>query len=117
MTENLKEALSYTVELAGKENKIIRSGTGKEYFDGNEYSLQELNPRKYAPILELQTLKSLVDYLKSDNDLIGSHKINKLANLALFEADGGKWKLEAVENIANYLKNELASNEKITILA
>lgn len=75
MTENLKEALSYTVELAGKENKIIRSGTGKEYFDGNEYSLQELNPRKYAPILELQTLKSLVDYLKSDNDLIGSHKL------------------------------------------
>ena len=32
MTENLKEALSYTVELAGKENKIIRSKTGKEYF-------------------------------------------------------------------------------------
>lgn len=44
-------------------------------------------------------------------------RINKLANLALFEADGGKWKLEAVESIANYLKNELASNEKITILA
>ena len=75
MTENLKEALSYTVELASKENKIIRSRTGKEYFDGNEYSLQELNPRKYAPILELQTLKSLVDYLKSDNDLIDSRKL------------------------------------------
>ena len=44
-------------------------------------------------------------------------RINKLANLALFEADGGKWKLEAVERIANYLKNELASNKKITILA
>ena len=44
-------------------------------------------------------------------------RINKLANLALFEADGGKWKLEAVESIANYLKNELASNKKITILA
>lgn len=44
-------------------------------------------------------------------------RINKLANLALFEADGGKWKLEAVESIANYLKNELANNKKITILA
>ena len=44
-------------------------------------------------------------------------RINKSANLALFEADGGKWKLEAVERIANYLKNELASNKKITILA
>ena len=75
MTENLKEALSYTVELAGKENKIIRSETGKEYFDSNEYDLQELNPRKYAPILELQTLKSLVDYLKSDNDFISDRKL------------------------------------------
>ena len=245
MTENIKDALSYAVELAGKENKIICSETGKEYFDSNEYDLQELNPRKYAPILELQTLKSLVDYLKSDNDFISDRKIvvvvdscqkvsvydqvdfengkrpqlvsvkaivpfipfsnwcnqeefnimlqsmfisdadrnlvldfashlkiekgadaqdngitqtvtvrngvaslaqaktpnpvtlrpyrtfneveqpasqfvfriNKLANLALFEADGGKWKLEAVESIANYLKNELASNKKITILA
>lgn len=245
MTENLKEALSYTVELAGKENKIIRSGTGKEYFDGNKYSLQELNPRKYAPILELQTLKSLVDYLKSDNDFINGRKlvvvvdsfhrvsvydqvdfengkrpqlvsvkatvpvipfsnwrdqeefnimlqsmfindadrnlvldfashlkiekgaeaqdngvtqtvtvrdgvaslaqaktpnpvtlrpyrtfneveqpasqfvfrVNKSANLALFEADGGKWKLDAVKNISDYLKTELANNDRITILA
>lgn len=245
MTENIKDALSYAVELAGKENKIIRSETGKEYFDSDEYNLQELNPRKYAPILELQTLKSLVDYLKSDNDFISDRKIvvvvdsyqkvsvydqvdfengkrpqlvsvkatvpvipfsnwcnqeefnimlqsmfisdadrnlvldfashlkiekgaeaqdngvtqtvtvrdgvaslaqaktpnpvtlrpyrtfneveqpasqfvfrvNKSANLALFEADGGKWKLDAVKNISDYLKTELANNDKITILA
>ena len=245
MTENIKDALSYAVELAGKENKIIRSETGKEYFDSNEYNLQELNPRKYAPILELQTLKSLVDYLKSDNDFISARKlvvvvdsfhrvsvydqvdfengkrpqlvsvkatvpvipfsnwrdqeefnimlqsmfindadrnlvldfashlkiekgaeaqdngvtqtvtvrdgvaslaqaktpnpvtlrpyrtfneveqpasrfvfrVNKSANLALFEADGGKWKLDAVKNISDYLKTELANNDKITILA
>lgn len=245
MTENIKDALSYAVELAGKENKIIRSETGKEYFDSNEYNLQELNPRKYAPILELQTLKSLVDYLKSDNDFISGRKlvvvvdsfyrvsvydqvdfengkrpqlvsvkatvpvipfsnwrdqeefnimlqsmfindadrnlvldfashlkiekgaeaqdngvtqtvtvrdgvasltqaktpnpvtlrpyrtfneveqpasqfvfrVNKSANLALFEADGGKWKLDAVKNISDYLKTELANNDRITILA
>ena len=245
MTENIKDALSYAVELAGKENKIIRSETGKEYFDNSEYDLQELNPRKYAPILELQTLKSLVDYLKSDNDLISDRKlvvvvdsfqkvsvydqvdfengkrpqlvsvkasvpvipfsywrdqeefnimlqsmfiddadrnlvldfashlkiekgaevqdngisqmatvrdgvaslaqaktpnpvtlrpyrtfneveqpasqfifrINKSANLALFEADGGKWQLEAISNIASYLTKELAGKDKITILA
>lgn len=33
MTENLKAALSYAVELADKENKIISSSSGKEYFD------------------------------------------------------------------------------------
>lgn len=245
MTENIKDALSFAVELAGKENKIIRSETGKEYFDSNKYDLQELNPRKYAPILELHTLKSLVDYLKSDNDFISDRKlvvvvdssqkvsvydqvdfengkrpqlvsvrasvpvipfsnwrdqeefnimlqsmfindadrnlvldfashlkiekgaevqdngisqmatvrdgvaslaqaktpnpvtlrpyrtfneveqpasqfifrINKSANLALFEADGGKWQLEAISNIASYLTKELAGKDKITILA
>lgn len=245
MTENLKEALSYAVELADKENKIISSSNGKEYFDINKHDFRELRPRKYAPILELQTLKSLVDYLKSDNDFIGgrrlvvvvesyqrvsvydqvdfengkrpqlvsvkatvpvipfsnwrdqeefnimlqsmfindadrnlvldfaSHlkiekgaevqdngisqmatvrdgvaslahaktpnpvtlrpyrtfneveqpasqfvfRVNKSANLALFEADGGKWKLDAVKNISDYLKTELANNDRITILA
>ena len=40
-----------------------------------------------------------------------------MANLALFEADGGKWQLEAIDNIARYLAKELADNNKITILA
>ena len=44
-------------------------------------------------------------------------RINKSANLALFEADGGKWQLEAISNIADYLMKELAGNDKITILA
>ena len=238
MTENLKEALSYAVELAEKENKIISSSNGKEYFDINKHDFRELKPRKYAPTLELQTLKSLVDYLgghrlvvvvesyqkvsvydqvdveygkrpqlvsvkasipvipfsnwcnqeefnimlqsmfinDTDRNLVldfASHlkiekgseaqdngitqtvtvrdgvaslaqaktpnpvtlrpyrtfneveqpasqfvfRVNKLANLALFEADGGKWKLDAVKNISDYLKTELASNDKITILA
>lgn len=245
MTENLKEALSYTVELADRENKIIKSETGREYYDSSRHSLRELQPRQYAPVLNLRTLRSLVDYLKSDNDLINqkrvvvviessqkvsvydqvdfeygqrnqlvcvqaavpripfdnwhdqeefnimlqsmfiddtdrsivldfaSHlkiekgaevqdngvsqiatvrdgvaslaqaktpnpvtlrpyrtfneveqpasqfvfRINKSANLALFEADGGKWQLEAISNIADYLTKELAGNDKITILA
>ena len=44
-------------------------------------------------------------------------RINSMANLALFEADGGKWKLDAINNIAAYLKTELAGKENITILA
>lgn len=36
--------------------------------------------------------------------------------VALFEADGGAWKKEAVRNITDYLKNELKGIENITIL-
>lgn len=245
MTENLKDALSYAVELAEKESKIIESRTGREYYDSNRHSLRELQPRQYAPALNLQTLHSMVDYLKSNNDAINSKqvlvvvespqkvsvyeqvdfengrrnqlvcvqasvpripfdnwhdqeefnimlqsmfiddadrsivldfashlkiekgaevqdngvsqvatvrdgvaslaqaktpnpvtlrpyrtfneveqpasqfifRINKMANLALFEADGGKWRLEAIDNIARYLAKELVDNNKITILA
>ncbi|MBP2621144.1 hypothetical protein ACVRXQ_12005 [Streptococcus panodentis] len=245
MAENIKDALSYAVELADQESKIIKSETGKEYYDSNRHSLCELNPRQYAPVLNLHTLRSLVDYLKSDNDIINSKRvlvvvespqkvsvydqvdfdygrrnqlvyvqaavpripfdnwhdqeefnimlqsmfiddadrsivldfashlkiekgaevqdngvsqmatvrdgvaslskaktpnpvtlrpyrtfneveqpasqfifrINKLADLALFEADGGKWQLEAISNIASYLTKELVGNDKITILA
>ncbi|ANC23624.1 TPA: hypothetical protein ACF4FK_000165 [Streptococcus pyogenes] len=31
--------------------------------------------------------------------------------------DGGKWRLDAINNIANYLKEELADQTNITILA
>ena len=44
-------------------------------------------------------------------------RINKDAELALFEADGGKWKLEAIKNIADYLKTGLEDQDNITILA
>lgn len=225
MAENIKEAL--------------------EYSNADQFNLQEVNPRKVAPMLQLCTLASLIDYLKSDNDAISASKkiivvespkdvtvydqvdweygrrpqlvsvvaytpnirlnqwndqeqfnimlqstfindddrqlvlefasalkiengsdvidngvnqtttvksgvaslakatapnpvtlrpyrtftevaqpssqfvlrINKDAELALFEADGGKWKLEAIKNIADYLKAGLEDQDNITILA
>ncbi|EUJ47264.1 hypothetical protein MCOL2_18454, partial [Listeria fleischmannii FSL S10-1203] len=38
----------------------------------------------------------------------------------LFEADGGAWKNKAIQNVANYLNEQLADevkNEKVTIIA
>lgn len=45
------------------------------------------------------------------------YRINKLGSMALFEADGGKWKLDAIKNIADYLKSKLDEQDNITILA
>lgn len=244
MAENIKEALKYSVELAERGGKTIQVG-GKHYYNANQFNLQEVNPRKVAPMLQLCTLDSLIDYLKSGNDAISASKkiivvespenvavydqvdwdygrrpqlvsvvaytpsirlnqwndqeqfnimlqstfindddrqlvlefasalkiengsdvidngvnqtttvksgvaslakatapnpvtlrpyrtftevaqpssqfvlrINKGAELALFEADGGKWKLEAIKNIADYLKTGLKGQDNITILA
>lgn len=244
MTENIKEALEYSVELAERTGKVIQVGD-KHYYNANQFDLLEVNPREIAPTLQLCTLDSLIDYLKSDNDAISASKkiivvespkdvtvydqvdweygrrpqlvsvvaytpdiqlnqwnsqeqfnimlqsafideddrqvvlefasalkvengadivdnginqtttvksgvaslakatapnpvtlrpyrtftevaqpssqfvlrINKDAELALFEADGGKWKLEAIKNIADYLKAGLEDQDNITILA
>ncbi|NQK92942.1 hypothetical protein HO498_01330 [Streptococcus suis] len=45
------------------------------------------------------------------------YRIDKAGYMALFEADGGKWKLDAINNIATYLKSKLGEQANITILA
>ncbi|MGT2914586.1 hypothetical protein I6J14_04410 [Streptococcus dysgalactiae] len=244
MSENIKEALEYAVKIANKMPETIIGNDGKEYYDRNKYSLVELKTKYYPKTLNLNTLDSLIDYLKSDMNNINSKRlmvivegprevivceeddddlnrnvlvtveaiipnvqfgrydspsdfnislqslfvnaddrntviefasalkiengseivddgigqtatikqgvaslakakapnpvtlrpyrtfseveqpssefifrINQLANMALFEADGGKWRLDAINNIANYLKEELADQTNITILA
>ena len=243
MSENIKEAIAYGVELASRDEKVI-TVDGKHYYDSSKASLVELEPKPYPDTLELCTLDSLVDYLKSnfnemnsrrlmvlvesptqvsvyeeyDVNAISAHlisvearvpgiqydyymsstdfnvylqskfedtddrdvvlnfasalkidngseivdngvsqtttvktgvanlakakapnpvtlrpyrtfaeveqpasqfvfRIDKNAEMALFRADGGKWRLEAINNIANYLKEQLAEQENITILA
>lgn len=245
MTDNIKEALQYSVELAGKEDKIIVDKDGKQWYDSNKFNLRELEEdKRYPSKLHLTTLKSLVDYIKSglnglleqklivvvdnprevyvytenderekrttlinceavvpsfsfdsyydtenfnialqsrfvdvdDRQLIIDYaskiviengadieddgvsqvttikngvaskgkakapnpvtlapyrtfnevtqpsskfvfRIDKSGNLALFEADGGAWRLDAVNNVANYLKQEFADIDTVTVLA
>ncbi|GAA5361356.1 hypothetical protein [Streptococcus uberis] len=244
MTENIKEALQYAVNLANEKPQTILGQDGKEYYDRNKYSLAELRTKRRPKTLNLSTLNSLVDYLKSDLNSINKKRlmivvenptqiivcehddedldrnvlvtveaitpqvnfgryeaasdfniilqskfvdsddratviefasalkiengseiiddgisqtatikqgvaslakakapnpvtlrpyrtfaeveqpesqfifrINQRAEMALFEADGGKWRLDAINNIANFLKEELADQTNITILA
>jgi hypothetical protein len=44
-------------------------------------------------------------------------RLNKNANLALFEADGGFWKLQAVRLVKNYLSENLKDIENVFVLA
>ena len=243
MSENIKEALEYSVDLAQRENQAIEVN-GKHYFDAKKYNLVELEPKRYPKCISLNTLDSLIDYLKSDHDFMNKRhlivlikspleievyeeidslqhrtqlvyvealtprinfgkyynpqdfniylqslfindndrdivlnfasalkinngseiiddgvsqtatiksgvaslskakapnpvilrpyrtfgeveqpaspfifRINNSGEMALFEADGGKWRLEAINNIADYLKEQLSENKQITILA
>ncbi|WP_105116279.1 hypothetical protein [Streptococcus suis] len=66
MTENIKAALEYAVELNQHGLEIVTAGDGTEYYDANRTRMVELDPKRYPRTLELSTLTSLVEYLKSD---------------------------------------------------
>lgn len=69
MTENIKEALEYAVELAEDQEKIIETIDGTEYYDANKHSLRELDPIKYPQALKLNSLTGLVHYIKDKLDI------------------------------------------------
>jgi hypothetical protein len=74
MTENIKEALQYAVDLAGQEDKVIKDKGGKEWYDSNSHRLLELEPKQYYPeLLRLNTLDSLINYYKNN--------INEIADM------------------------------------
>lgn len=74
MSENIKEALEYAVELAGQEDFIIYDEAGNEWYDENKHHLKKLSPKKYPSTLNLSTLSSLIDYYKNDVNKINSQK-------------------------------------------
>lgn len=88
MAENIKEALEYSVELAERGGKTIQVGD-KHYYNADQFNFQEVNPRKVAPTLQLCTLDSLIDYLKSGNDAISASKkiivVESPENVAVYD--------------------------------
>lgn len=74
MSENIKAVVEYGVELAGREEKVITID-GKDFYDANRHRMVELEPKRYPACLELRTLASLVDYLKSDLNGINQERV------------------------------------------
>lgn len=65
----------------------------------------------YRTFVEVdQPISSFIFRMKED-------KYSKGIQCALYEADGGAWKIEAMENIKNYLVNELAEYTNFIIIS
>lgn len=67
MSENIKAAIEYGVELS-KKQEVIHVIDGKTYYDERRADLRELEPTKLASALRVSTLSGLVGYLKSRFD-------------------------------------------------
>lgn len=65
----------------------------------------------YRTFVEVdQPISSFIFRMKED-------KYSKGIQCALYEADGGAWKIDAMENIKNYLVNELAEYKNFIIIS
>lgn len=111
--------------LIGVASNIV-SGTIAQYEDtgicqkatlktGIQESEDKLLPdkvvlRPYRTFLEVEQPKSEFLFRAQDNKYDG-------VQLSLHEADGGKWKIDAMTSIKEYLKEQLAGFDYITITA
>lgn len=75
MENNIAEALRYAVELAQKEEPIVKDADGKEFYDSNSFRLVELDTQKYANRLTLTSLSSVITYVLENVDKTADKKI------------------------------------------
>lgn len=69
--------------------------------------------------VKLKPYRSFLEIDQPESDFVFRLKQDKYDGIlcALFEADGGAWKINAMQNIKNYLQNELADFEQFTIIS
>jgi hypothetical protein len=66
------------------------------------------------PIQSLQPYRTFLEVAQPASDFL--FRIDKDGDQAIFEADGGRWRNEAMANIAEYLKRELAKVPNVTVI-
>lgn len=61
--------------------------------------------------------RTFLEVQQPASDFIFRMKSSCGVQCAIFEADGGTWKNEAMNNIKEYLKNELADLKQFTVIS
>ena len=70
--------------------------------------------RTINPIVKLKPYRTFAEIDQPESEFL--LRLSDGANVALYEADGGAWKLEARKRIADYLREALSGQEDILIV-
>lgn len=65
------------------------------------------------PIIKLRPYRTFLEVEQPESEFL--LRLSEGAQVALYEADGGAWKLEARKNIANYLRESLKDSGAIVV--
>jgi len=69
------------------------------------------------PRVKLAPYRTFVEVEQPESDFVfRAKKANELPHFALFEADGGAWRIEAMKRIKSYLEGELEGMDNIIVL-
>ena len=70
------------------------------------------------PRIKLRPFRTFIEVEQPESEFIlRARKTSSGVEFALFEADGGAWKRDAIKSISEYLKENLSEIEDITILS
>jgi hypothetical protein len=96
--------LTVTDEVGVHDDGITQEVSVKRGMSG---ALKE--PGSFKPIVVLKPYRTFREIDQPESQLLFRMKAEegKVPTLALFEADGGKWKIEAVQRIAEYFLERL----------
>ena len=70
--------------------------------------------RTINPIVKLKPYRTFAEIDQPESEFL--LRLSDGANVALYEADGGAWKLEARKRIADYLREALDGQEDILVV-
>ena len=69
------------------------------------------------PRVKLAPYRTFIEIKQPESEFVfRARKADGLPNFALFEADGGAWRIEAMKRIKDYLEEELSGIDNIVIL-
>lgn len=111
-------------ELLLKFAGTVESGTVAQYGDdgvSQKATIKKGLASKGEAIIpspaRLRPYRTFLEVEQPESDFIFRMKDCGVVRCAIFEADGGAWKMKAMENIKNYLTKELEDMSQFTVIA
>lgn len=109
-----RDELIRTLGTIIEENHTALSDDGFTQTVNIKQGIAIVGSKAINPIVRLKPYRTFVEVEQPESEFLV--RLHSGGEVALFEADGGAWKLQARENIAVYLRENLGDLEKVWVV-
>lgn len=89
------------------ENKVSSTDNGLSQKVAVQQGISIIGEEPVKPIVSLAPYRTFIEVEQPESEFLV--RLKEGGGIALFEADGGAWKLAAKRNVADFLRNELSN--------